>query len=105
MQRDAARAPGGRRVRLPSLTPLSGRPDARLRQDMAAYAQEHDVRGLISELIVVSIYASFFSMANDVWKTCGSAHHDAVAIATTVATVGLVRWGTLSLVSLFTKPT
>ncbi len=70
-----------------------------------ALLEWHDVRGLISELIVVSIYASFFSMANDVWKTCGSAHHDAVAIATTVATVGLVRWGTLSLVSLFTKPT
>ena len=50
MQRDAARAPGGRRARLPSLTPLSGRPDARLRQDMAAYAQAHDVRGLMDEL-------------------------------------------------------
>ena len=50
MQRDAARAPGGRRARLPSLTPLSGRPDARLRQDMAAYAQEHDVRGLMDAL-------------------------------------------------------
>ena len=49
-QRDAVRAPGGGRARLRPMTPLTGRPDAKLRQNMATYAEEHDVRGLMEGL-------------------------------------------------------
>ncbi len=44
--RDAVRARPG--VRLPPI--LQGRPDPRLRRNMEAYAERHDVRGLMAEL-------------------------------------------------------
>jgi hypothetical protein len=45
-QRDAVRAQPG--ARLPPI--LQGRPDPRLRRNMEAYAETHDVRGLMAEL-------------------------------------------------------
>jgi len=48
-RRDAMRAPRGGRARV--LPPLPVRPpDAQLKLDMAAYAEEHNVRGLMDEL-------------------------------------------------------
>ena len=45
-QRDAVRARPG--ARLPPI--LQGRPNPRLRRNMEAYAERHDVRGLMAEL-------------------------------------------------------
>ena len=45
-QRDAVRARPG--ARLPPI--LQGRPDPRLRRNREAYAETHDVRGLMAEL-------------------------------------------------------
>ena len=45
-QRDAVRARPG--ARLPPI--LQGRPDPRMRRNMEAYAERHDVRGLMAEL-------------------------------------------------------